>query len=72
MLLSTLIVAAATLLSPAVSASPATRETNGQRMARGLPPLPPRSFGQDIPGIQRAAISQEKPPKPSPSGSFVR
>ncbi|ESK96513.1 hypothetical protein Moror_7021 [Moniliophthora roreri MCA 2997] len=61
------LVALTLLLSPAI-ATP-TRETNAQRMARGLPPLPPQSFGEKITGV-KATRAQDKRAYPSPSSIY--
>ncbi|KAJ3763792.1 hypothetical protein EV360DRAFT_77997 [Lentinula raphanica] len=52
------------------SASPTNLNTNGYRLARGLPPLPPRDFGQRKPGQDPTPVLRARA-SPSPS-SVVR
>ncbi|KAJ3983404.1 hypothetical protein F5890DRAFT_1475372 [Lentinula detonsa] len=51
------------------NASP-TENTNGYRLARGLPPLPPREFGRKKPGFEPTPVLRTRA-SPSPS-SVVR
>ncbi|KAJ3881636.1 hypothetical protein F5051DRAFT_95635 [Lentinula edodes] len=48
-----------------VNASP-TKDTNGYRLARGLPPLPPRDFGRNKPGYEPTPVLRARA-SPSPS-----
>ncbi|KAJ3866303.1 hypothetical protein EV359DRAFT_79660 [Lentinula novae-zelandiae] len=48
-----------------VNASPTT-DTNGYRLARGLPPLPPRDFGRNKPGYEPTPVLRARA-SPSPS-----
>ncbi|KAJ7506988.1 hypothetical protein B0H11DRAFT_188095 [Mycena galericulata] len=48
------------------SATAAARETNGERMAKGLPPLPPRWMP-----TRTRIYDTTNPPSPSPSGSIL-
>ncbi|GAW00439.1 hypothetical protein LENED_001956 [Lentinula edodes] len=47
------------------NASP-TKDTNGYRLARGLPPLPPRDFGRNKPGYEPTPVLRARA-SPSPS-----
>ncbi|KAF9059665.1 hypothetical protein BDP27DRAFT_1453144 [Rhodocollybia butyracea] len=50
------------------SASP-VKDSNAYRLARGLPPLPPRDFGRNKPGQQPTPVLRARAnPSPSPSG----
>ncbi|KAF5387321.1 hypothetical protein D9757_005753 [Collybiopsis confluens] len=50
-----------------VNASPVS-DSNGYRLARGLPPLPPRNFGRNKPGYAPTPVRRGTSPSPSPSG----
>ncbi|KAJ4469521.1 hypothetical protein J3R30DRAFT_3713698 [Lentinula aciculospora] len=56
-------------LAVLANASPTT-DTNGYRLARGLPPLPPREFGRNKPGFEPTPVLRSRA-SPSPS-SIVR
>ncbi|KAE9397078.1 hypothetical protein BT96DRAFT_921752 [Gymnopus androsaceus JB14] len=40
-------------------ASPTT-DSNGYRLARGLPPLPPRNFGRNVPGYEPTPVQRAR------------
>jgi hypothetical protein len=69
-----LLAAVLALIAIAVTASP-IQESNGQRMARGLPPLPPK-LGRNLPGYVEArdptpaAAAKRSQTSPSPSVSY--
>jgi len=47
------------------------QDSNGYRLARGLPPLPPRNFGRNKPGYEPTPVLRvgaSASPSPSPSG----
>ncbi|KIK61778.1 hypothetical protein GYMLUDRAFT_199436 [Collybiopsis luxurians FD-317 M1] len=57
------------LASSALTSATPLKDSNGYRLARGLPPMPPRNFGRSKPGREPTPVLRARAsPSPSPSG----
>ncbi|CAA7268793.1 unnamed protein product [Cyclocybe aegerita] len=66
MRLGTFIIALFVVAAPTVDAHPSAKSTNAERLARGLPPLPPARRATHVAAARRSGVSPIPQPEPQP------